>query len=150
MPSLYRPKIVSYRLPDGNYRTPDGRRVTKDTPGAVRTVEEAKKWYGRYTDANGKTQRVPLSESKETARRMLNKIAGDAELGSVGIGDPLAVASVEEAERRPAFGGYWQVAVVTMYNGEKFTVEDGARRAAKVIGEAKERAAERAERREDE
>ena len=90
MPSLYKPKIVSYRLPDGNYRTSDGQRVTKDTPGAVRTVEKAKKWYGRYTDANGKTIRVPLSESKETARRMLNKIAGDAELGSVGLTDPHA------------------------------------------------------------
>jgi hypothetical protein len=141
MPSLYRPKIVSYRLPDGSYRTPDGKRVTKDTPGAVRTVTESKKYYGRYTDANGKTQRVPLSESKETARRMLNRIVGEAELGSVGIGDPLAVASAEVVERRPAFGGWWQVAVVTMMNGEWFVVEDGARRAAKVVREAKEKAA---------
>jgi integrase len=90
MPSLYKPKIVSYRMSDGSYRTPDGKRVTSTTPGAVRTVEKSKKWYGRYTDANGKTIRVPLSESKETARRMLNKIAGDAELGSVGLNDPLA------------------------------------------------------------
>src|SRR5947207_2240038 len=90
MPSLYKPKVVTYRLPDGSYRTPDGQRVTKDTPGVVRAVEVSKKWYGRYTDANGKTVRVPLSESKETARRMLNKIAGDAELGSVGISDPYA------------------------------------------------------------
>jgi hypothetical protein len=51
--------------------------------------------------------------------------------------DPLAVASVEEAERRPAFGGYWQVAVVTMMNGERFVVEDGARRPAKVVRDAK-------------
>jgi hypothetical protein len=39
--------------------------------------------------------------------------------------DPLAVASVEEAERRPAFGGYWCVAVITLVNGERFVVEDG-------------------------
>jgi integrase len=90
MPSLYRPTIVAYHLPDGSCRTPEGKRVKRDTPGAVRTVTEAKKWYGRYTDAAGKTQRVPLSESKETARRMLNKIAGDAELASVGICDPFA------------------------------------------------------------
>lgn len=90
MPSLYKPKIITYTLPDGSYRTPDGKRVTKDTPGAVRAVEQAKKWYGRYTDAAGNTVRVPLSESKETARRMLNKIAGDAELASVGIADPFA------------------------------------------------------------
>jgi hypothetical protein len=55
--------------------------------------------------------------------------------------DQLAVSSVEEAERRPAFGGYWQVAVVTMMNGEKFVVEDGARRAARLVWEAKEKAA---------
>jgi integrase len=90
MASLYKPKIVTYRLPDGSYRTPDGERVTGSTPGAVRTVEQSKKWYGRYTDGSGKTVRVPLSESKETARRMLNKIAGDADLASVGIADPFA------------------------------------------------------------
>jgi hypothetical protein len=55
--------------------------------------------------------------------------------------DPLAVASVEEAERRPAFGGYWQVAVIVMVNGERFVVEDGARRVAKMVREAKEKAA---------
>jgi hypothetical protein len=55
--------------------------------------------------------------------------------------DPLVVASVEEAERRPAFVGYWQVAVVVMVNGERFVVEDGARRAARMVREAKERAA---------
>jgi len=90
MASLYKPTIVTYRLPDGSYRTPDGKRVTSTTPGAVRTVERSKKWYGRYTDGNGKTVRVPLSESKEVARKMLAKVAGDAQLGSVGIGDPLA------------------------------------------------------------
>jgi integrase len=90
MASLYKPTIVTYRLPDGSYRTPDGRRVTSTTPGAVRTVERSRKWYRRYTDGNGKTVRVPLSESKETARRMLNRIVGEAELESVGIADPLA------------------------------------------------------------
>jgi integrase len=90
MPSLYKPKIITYRLSDGSYRTPDGRRVTSTTPGAVRAEEKAKKWYGRYTDGNGKTVRVPLSESKEVARKMLAKVAGDAQMASVGIGDPLA------------------------------------------------------------
>jgi integrase len=90
MATLYKPTVIVYRLPDGSHRTPDGERVTRDTPGAVRTAEKAKKWYGRYTDRDGKTVRVPLSESKETARRMLNKIVGDAELGSVGLADPFA------------------------------------------------------------
>jgi hypothetical protein len=93
---LYRPKIVEYTLPDSAHRTPDGKRVTSNTPGAVRSERRSKTWYGRYTDGNGKLQRVPLSESKETARRMLNKLRGDAELASVGIVDPFA-----EDRKRP-------------------------------------------------
>jgi integrase len=88
--TLYKPNIVTYRLKDGSYRTPDGKRVTRDTPGAVRSVGKAKKWYGRYTDGAGKPCRVPLSESKETARRMLTKLAGDSQLAGVGIVDPYA------------------------------------------------------------
>jgi excisionase family DNA binding protein len=88
MASLYRPKIVEYRLRDGSYRTPKGKRVTCKTRGAVKSSRPAKKWYGRYTDAAGRTHRVPLSESKEIARRMLAKLAGDAQLARVGIGDP--------------------------------------------------------------
>jgi integrase len=90
MASLYKPSIVTYRLPDGNYRTPDGKRVTRDTPGAIKEVTKSKKWYGRYTDGAGRPQRVPLSESKDTARRMLAKLAGDAQLAGVGIEDRYA------------------------------------------------------------
>jgi integrase len=88
MASLYRPKIVSYTLPDGSHRTSDGQRVTADTPGAVKHVTHSKKWYGRYADGAGKIQRTPLSESKSIAQRMLNKLLGDAQLASVGIVDP--------------------------------------------------------------
>jgi hypothetical protein len=51
--------------------------------------------------------------------------------------DPAAVASVEESERRPAFGGWYQVAIITLTTGDKHIVEDGARRAARQIAEAK-------------
>src|SRR5262249_51354649 len=63
------------------------KRVTKDTPGAVRTEYRSPKWYGRVP---GQKRPVPLSESKETARRMLNKLLGDSELASVGLVDPYA------------------------------------------------------------
>jgi hypothetical protein len=53
--------------------------------------------------------------------------------------DPAAVASVEEDLRRPAFGGWWQVAVITLANGERFVVADGARTAARLVREAKEK-----------
>ncbi len=87
MSKLFRPKVVRYVLPDGKY-------VPKGTPGAVRRVEQVQKWYGRYTDADGRQVKVPLSESKDTAKRMLAKILGDEQLARVGIVDPFA------AERR--------------------------------------------------
>ncbi len=54
--------------------------------------------------------------------------------------DPHAVASVRETERRPAFAGWWRVAVTRMMDGGEFVVEDGARTAARRIREAKESA----------
>jgi integrase len=96
MATLFKPKIINYHLPDGSYRTPDGQRVTRSTPGVVREETKSKKWYGRYTDGAGRPSRVPLSESKETARRMLAKISGDSQLAGVGIADPFA-----ESRARP-------------------------------------------------
>jgi integrase len=92
MAFLFRSKFIEYKLPDGSYRTPDGKRVTKDTPGVVRTVRESEWWYGRWVerDRDGKVIRrcqKKLSKSKEQAQRMLAKNAGDAELGSVGLLD---------------------------------------------------------------
>jgi hypothetical protein len=84
MSNLFRPKIVTYTL-GGSHRTPEGKLVTKDTPGAVRGEARSKKWYDRVP---GQTKPVPLSESKEAARRMLNKLRGDAELAGVGLANP--------------------------------------------------------------
>src|SRR5262245_11808065 len=90
--TLYRPKIVSYTLPGGKSRTPDGQRVTKETPGAVRRVSRSSTWWGRYTDGAGQRHQVKLSTNKDIARRMLAKLAGDAQLAGVGIHvvDPFA------------------------------------------------------------
>ena len=54
--------------------------------------------------------------------------------------DPIAVIAVEETERRPAFGGWYQVAVNTLATGDKYVVEDEARSAAWEIADAKEQA----------
>lgn len=54
--------------------------------------------------------------------------------------DPTAVVSVEESERRPAYGGWHAVAIITLATGDKHVVEDGSRRAAKRIAEAKREA----------
>jgi len=88
--SLYRPKVVEYRMPDGSTRDPEGRRVRKDTTGAVRHVTESPTWWGRYRDANGDRQQVPLSESKTKARAMLDELAHDSRLDALGIERPAA------------------------------------------------------------
>lgn len=90
MATLYRPKVIRYRMPDGSYRAPDGKLVNKRTPGAVRIEAESPTWWGRYTDGNGDEHQVKLSGNKDVARRMLAKLAGDAQLVSVGIVDPFA------------------------------------------------------------
>jgi integrase len=88
MSKLFRVKIVEYRTADGKARLADGARVNKNTPGAVRRVTRSKKWYGRYTDKDGVPHKVPLAESKEIARKMLDKLRGDNQLASVGLTDP--------------------------------------------------------------
>ncbi len=51
--------------------------------------------------------------------------------------DPAAVASVLEAARRPASGGWRSVAVISLTTGAKYTVEDDDRTAARLIQEAR-------------
>ena len=46
------------------------------------------KWYGQYTDANGKTHRVPLATNKTAALQMLGDIVRKIEMGKAGITNP--------------------------------------------------------------
>jgi hypothetical protein len=62
----------------------------------VKVRKKSPTWWGRYTDGAGQRHQVKLSASKETARRMLAKIAGDAQLAGVGIANPF-----EEQLARP-------------------------------------------------
>jgi hypothetical protein len=48
------------------------------------------------------------------------------------------VVSVEETERRAAFSGYYQVAIITLSTGKEYIVEDGAGRAGRLIAEARQ------------
>jgi integrase len=90
MPFLYHPRSTRYILPGNRRRTPDGQRVTKATPGAVRVRHVSKTWFGRWTDGAGERHQARLSKDKDIARRMLAKLAGDAQLAGVGIEDPFA------------------------------------------------------------
>src|SRR5947209_1970080 len=97
MASLYKPTITTYQLPNGKHRTPDGKRVTKNTPGAVRLSRgKAEIWYGKYKAADGSVRRVPLCSDKTASKQLLAKLATDARLESVGLISPF-----EEHRRRP-------------------------------------------------
>src|ERR1700687_4161440 len=103
MASLFKPTytrplpqgaIVQTRNEKGTARsfvrvTVDGKAVWRPlTKKGDCYLEPADKWYGQYTDVDGRTRRVPLSENKTAAQQMLNALVRKAELGKVGIGDP--------------------------------------------------------------
>src|SRR5207244_1254075 len=80
--TLYRPWVVRYQLPSGSTRLPTGKRVNKKTKDAVRIKTQSPTWWGRFKDRNGKPHQVKLSNSKETAHKMLLKMEHDAQMDS--------------------------------------------------------------------
>jgi integrase len=69
--NLVKPWIV-------RYVDAEGRRVSSDTPGAIRKEERAKKWYGENIDADWpKGKRVPLATHKATAQALLNQLVDE-------------------------------------------------------------------------
>lgn len=65
-----------------------GCQVAKCTPGARPVRVESSKWYGEYTDAQGKRHRVPLSTDHKAAKSILRELTREVELGKVGLTDP--------------------------------------------------------------
>src|SRR5207248_9015416 len=96
MASLFRRRRVTYQLPGGKHRTPDGKRVTKNTPGAVRVdLGRSDIYYGRYKTTHG-FETVPLCADKTASKQMLAKLVTDAKLAEHGLGDKF-----DEHRRRP-------------------------------------------------
>lgn len=85
---LFKPNITTYQLPDGRHRTAHGRRVTKNTPGAVKVTRPSKVWWGRYKAADGSYSKVPLCADKATSKDLLAKLVTDAKLAAQGLSDP--------------------------------------------------------------
>jgi integrase len=83
MASLLKPWII-------RYVDSAGRQVSKGTPGAKKVKERAAKWYGQYTDLDGRRHRVPLCTDKVAARQMLAALERDVQLGRAGVLDPFA------------------------------------------------------------
>ena len=68
--------------------------IDKKTGQVIRAV--APKWYGQYTNANGKPCRVPLSKDKTGAQQKLNEIVRRVEMAKAGIINPF-----EDHAKRP-------------------------------------------------
>ncbi len=83
MASLLKPWVV-------RYLDASGRQVTKDTPDARKVEQRTAKWYGQYTDADGRRRRVPLCNDKAASRQMLATLEREAHLGRAGVSDPFA------------------------------------------------------------
>ena len=63
----------------------DGRTVKAGTPGAVKVSEIAKKWYGQFTDQDGKTRTKSLSTDKQISRQMLAKLEKQVDRQKAGL-----------------------------------------------------------------
>jgi integrase len=115
--SLYKPHRFTYRLPDGRYRTPDGKRVTKNTPGAVRVdLGRSEIWYGKFKGADGKFHRKQLCGDKTASKQMLAKLVTDAKMATLGMAD-----TFEEHRTRPLAEHLteWEAALRADGAGEK-------------------------------
>ena len=96
---------------------------------------------GNCVEVQREDNRVSVRDSKDPSGPMLTFTLYTADdydrtRRAVHI-DPNAVVAVEETERRPAFGGYHSVAIITLATGKEYVVEDGAKRAARQIAEAR-------------
>src|SRR5436309_15182843 len=78
------------------YVTPDGQRCTPDTPGAVKRVEESRKYYGLVPQPHGKRKPVPLCPDLSRSKQLLNKLLADAAMRHHGMADVY-----EEHRKRP-------------------------------------------------
>ncbi len=70
------------------YYTPDGKRCQSDTPGAVRRVEESRKYYGLVPKPGGKRKAVALCPDLSRSKTLLNKLLADAAMRQHGMTDP--------------------------------------------------------------
>jgi site-specific recombinase XerC len=62
--------------------------IRTDPKTGEQTTHELRKWYGRYRDASGVVQRVPLCTDKAAAQTMLADLIRKAERQQAGLIDP--------------------------------------------------------------
>jgi len=64
-----------------------GRRVPSDSPGAIVTTANSRKWYGKGIPGHPPAKRVPLASDRTVAKRMLADLIRDAERGAADLPD---------------------------------------------------------------
>jgi hypothetical protein len=80
MAHLIKPWIV-------RYVDAHGRQGPKDTSGAKRVEQRAKKWYGQGVPGWPRSKRVPLATHKATAQALLNRMVEEVLRGNAGLSD---------------------------------------------------------------
>ena len=84
------------------YRTPDGRRVTKDTPGAVKAdLGWSEYYFGKVPGPDGKPVKMKLCTDKKASKEMLAKLVTDGRMRAVGLADPFETEHTAAAGRTP-------------------------------------------------
>ncbi len=89
MAHLIRPWLV-------RYVDKDGKRCPKDTPGARKVKQRARKWYGAGIPGLAPGKRIPLAAAKDTARQMLAELVKKGERGENPLEDRTAEAGKKE------------------------------------------------------
>jgi hypothetical protein len=74
----------------------NGRRVPRDTPGAKRVKERARKWYGKGIPGLPPGKKVPLASDKTAAQQMLAELVRKTERGQAGLSDSITEAGQRE------------------------------------------------------
>ena len=62
--------------------------VRYKTPGAIKIIQESRKYYAQITLPNGKRKSVPLATDFTRSKQMLTKIEGNVIDDEHGTGDP--------------------------------------------------------------
>ncbi|MBI1309672.1 tyrosine-type recombinase/integrase [bacterium] len=123
-----------YRNTVHRYVDADGKRCRKDSPGARKTVEKSKAWYGRYRDADGIEHRVKLATDKTIARQMLHELERKSLQQSAGLVDPFEawhiapltehvddfIGTLRDAGRKPDYCQLIETRVRRIVDGCKF------------------------------
>src|SRR5262245_57192737 len=111
------------------YCTPDGRRCSPDTLGAIKRVEESRKYYGLVPQPDGRRKPVPLCPDLGRSKQLLNKLLGDAVLRRNGMADPF------EVSRKKPLAVHldeWQADLLARGNTKEHS-QQTANRARKVV-----------------